>query len=229
MRAFVFALALAAIACSPPAGETSGDPSASPSAAAADGERFYGQERFSIVMSHTGRQTGTTTTHVREWGRRRAEINDTSISVAGFTQQTRNRVIYEGPRVTTVDTATGAASAITNPLYDQVVAAMRGSDGVEFGQAIMTQMGARATGENGVFAGHECAYWEIPGLGTRTCVTPWGATLHLVTGMGGITIEQTATEVRIGDGGPDEAFAYDAASVTEGPDLGQLMDKMKGN
>jgi hypothetical protein len=44
-------------------------------AAQADGgERYYGQERFTIVMAHSGRQTGTTTTHVRDWGRNRAEI-----------------------------------------------------------------------------------------------------------------------------------------------------------
>jgi hypothetical protein len=178
-------------------------------------------------MNHTGRQTGTSTTHVREWGRKRAEVNDTSISVASITQATRNRVIYEGARVITVDTATNAATAVTNPLYDEVVSAMRGRGGVEFGQEIMTRMGGRKTDETGSFAGHDCEYWEIAQLGSRSCVTPWGATLHLRSSIGGITIEQTAAEVRLGDGGPDAAFAYDASKVTEGPDIGALMNRMK--
>jgi len=229
MRSWLIVAALFCAACNQQSASEAGQSQTAAGAAASADERFYGQERFTVVMSHTGRQTGTTTTHVRDWGRSRAELADTTISVAGMTQRTHNRVVYEGARVITINLDTNAATAITNPLYDQVIAGMRGRTGVEFGQEIMTQMGGRPTGERGAFAGHDCDYWELPSLGARTCVTPWGATLHLVSSFGGISLEQTATEVRIGDGGPDEAFAYDAAAVTEGPDLGAMMEKMKGN
>lgn len=225
MRHWVIALALLCMACDQNR-QTSGgagEPQATATGGGGTEERFYGQERFTIVMTHSGRQTGTTTMHVRDWGRRRAELNDTSISVAGYTQRVRNRVVYEGARVITVNLDNNTATAITNPLYDQVVAGMRGRTGVEFGREIMTQMGGRPTGERGSFAGHACEYWEAPSLGARTCVTQWGATLHLVSALGGVSVEQTATEVRVGDGGPDAAFAYDAASVTEGPNLGDIM------
>lgn len=94
---------------------------------------------------------------------------------------------------------------------------------------IMTQMGGRATGENGNFAGHACAYWEIDQLGSSSCVTPWGATLHNRTSLAGVTIERTVTEVRMGDGGPDFAFAYDAARATQAPNLDDIRAKMRGN
>lgn len=235
MKRLVLIAAFACLACTPPAGDGAADGAGGNAAAEAEGaaasgaERFYGQESFTIVMAHTGRQLGTTTTHVRDWGRRRVELNDTTLSVSGITARTNNRVIYDGARVITIEAGANAGTAITNPLYGQVVEAMRGRSGVEFGQQIMTQMGGRSTGESGSFAGHACDYWENASLGSRSCVTPWGATLHLRSNIGGITIEQTATEVRLGDGGPDRAFAYDAASITEGPNLGDIMGKMKGN
>lgn len=220
-------------ACSPPAPDDSSDksrPAAAENAAARDGgERFYGRETFTIVTSQTGHEAGSVIEHVRDWGRRRAEIKDATLRVSGVTQRINTRGVFEGPQVTTINLDDGAVSTMTNPVYDQVVANMRGRDGVEFGRQIMTQMGGRATGERGSFAGHDCEYWEIQQLGSRSCVTPWGATLYNRTSLAGVTIERTATQVRLGDGGPDAAFAYDASRATRVPDLGDLMGKMKGN
>jgi hypothetical protein len=222
--------AIALAACSQPQNAPEGAKSEAAVAAATSadgGERFYGQEKFTIVTRHSGAQTGTTTTHVRDWGRQWVEVNDTAITVMGVSTSTRNRVVHDGARVITID-ANGNATAITNPLYDQVVAAMRGRSGVEFGKEIMTRMGGKPTGETGSFVGQACDYWELTQLGAKSCVAPWGATLHLKTALAGIAMEQTATEVRLGDGGPDAAFAYDASKVTEGPDLGDAMGKLKG-
>jgi hypothetical protein len=106
---------------------------------------------------------------------------------------------------------------------------MRGRTGVEFGKEIMTRAGGRPTGEKGSFAGQACDYWEIASLGSRSCVTPWGATLHVKTTFAGVATEQTATAVRLGDGGPDEAFAYDKSKVTEGPNLADILGKLNKN
>ncbi|MDX2235020.1 MAG: hypothetical protein NW200_11045 [Hyphomonadaceae bacterium] len=231
-RLFVTLGAIAALAaCTPPAGQDSAsgtDPSLKAKAAGAAGgdERFFGEERFTIVMAHTGQQTGVSTLHVREWGRKRAEIKDLTINFAGMTQPMRERVINEGARIITIDPTSGAGSATDNPLYADVVEAMRGRDGVAFGAEIMTRMGGRRTGESGTFAGHACDYWEVAQLGTRSCVTPWGGTLRVSSALAGLTIEQTATEVRLGDGGPDDAFAYDPSKVTAAPDVGDILDKM---
>jgi hypothetical protein len=229
-----FAATAALFACSPQtddgAAKAPNETEVSAAAAVSDaggGERFYGRERFTIVYAHSGRQTGTSTEHVRDWGRRRAEIADTTLSVSGVTQRTNTRAVYEGPKVTTIDLGTQAVTTMTNPFYDRIVAAMRGRDGVEVGREMMTQMGGRPTGERGNFAGQDCEYWEVAQLGSRSCVAPWGATLHIRSSMAGIVIEKTATQVLMGDGGPDAAFQYDASRATQAPNLQDVMDKMK--
>lgn len=194
----------------------------------ADGtERFYGKKTFTIVSKQTGVEEGDVTEHVREWGRLRAEIKNTTMSVAGFTQETKQRGIFEGPKIATVDDTTGAVTLATNPMYDGIVARMKGKSGVDFGKEMMAQMGGVETDEKGSFAGHDCQYWEIASLSSKTCVTEWGGTLHSVVNMGGMSFEKTAIEVRMNDGGPDEAFAYDASKATEAPNLQDLMKQMQ--
>lgn len=194
----------------------------------ADGtERFYGKKTFTIVSRQTGVEEGNVTEHVREWGRLRAEIKNTTMSVAGFTQDTKQRGIYEGAKIVTVDEITGGTTTTTNPLYDGIVARMKGKTGVDFGKEMMAQMGGVETEETGSFDGHDCHYWEIASLNSKTCVTDWGGTLHSVVNMGGMSFEKTATEVRMNDGGPDAAFAYDASKATEAPNLQDIMKQMQ--
>lgn len=201
---------------------------ADPDAPPADGtERFYGKKAFTIVSKQTGMQSGDIVEHVRDWGRRSARITNTSMTMGGFTQTTRQRVIQNGAEIITVDDAAGTVTSMKNPIYDSVVAAMKGKSGIAFGKEIMTRMGARETGEKGSFAGQGCDYWELASAGTKTCVTEWGGTLHVLTNMAGMSIERTATEARLGDGGPDEAFAYDASNVTTAPDLSEIMQQIR--
>lgn len=230
-RVLLLASCLLLAACPQPANQQQNAeaPSAQQGGAGAGDERFYGRERFTLVGTQTGAESGAFTEHVRAWGRQRAEIKNTTLSMMGVTQRTNQRVVYTGAEVATINLDTGAVSIITNPLYDQIVDAMRGREGVEFGREIMTQMGGRATGERGAFAGHDCEYWEMAQLSSRSCVTPWGATLHNRTAIAGVTIERTVTEVRLNDGGPDAAFAFDRSAATQAPNLQDIMGKMKGD
>lgn len=190
-------------------------------------ERFYGRERFTIVSSQSGAETGEIIEHVRDWGRKRVEIKNTTLSVSGFTKETATRTIYDGASIVTVESGTGAATTTDNPLYNTMVARMKGKSGVDFGRELMTQMGGSATGEKGSFAGESCDYWELAQMGVKTCVAPWGGSLKTVANLGGISFDKTATEIRIGDGGPDDAFSYDPSKATAGPDLNQLIQQMR--
>lgn len=194
----------------------------------ADGtERFYGKKSFTIVSEQTGVEAGEVIEHVREWGRIRAEIKNTTMSVAGFSQDTNQRAIYEGAKIITIDETTNAVVEAQNPMYDSIVARMKGKSGVDFGKEMMTQMGGVETDETGRFANHDCNYWEIASLNSKTCITEWGGTLHSVVNMGGMSFEKTATEVRMNDGGPDSAFAYDASKATQAPNLQDIMKQMQ--
>lgn len=234
-------LALGA-ACSP-ADTTSGSSETTSSAAAGEGaapsapagsadaaadagaEKFYGKKAFTIVYSQTGVEAGSVVEHVRDWGARRAEITDTKLTAAGMTIEKSTRVVFEGAKVTTIDTRTGAVTQITNPLYDQIVGAMRGRSAIEFGEQMMRSMNGEKTGETAKIAGETCNWWQITQLGTRTCVTEWGASLATRSSLGGMSFEKEATEIRLDDGGPDEAFAYDPAKVQAGPDIGALLER----
>jgi hypothetical protein len=188
---------------------------------------FFGIEAFTIESKLTGFESGTLTEHVSDCGRKRAEVKDVTIAVAGFTKRTRQRIVYDGNQVITVDLDAGTVSRMTNPMYDKVVERMRGRDGVEFGKEMMQAMGGRELGEAGTYADTACDRWEIASLGSRTCVTTWGGTLHVKTSMAGMESERVATAVRVGDGGTAEVYAYDETKVQQAPDLGAIMKKMK--
>jgi hypothetical protein len=214
MKRFVLAVLTALAACSPPAEQAAKTDEAPAAEAAGDGrERFYGRETFTLTGTMSGSETGTFTEHVRDWGRTRASIKATTVT-APERRRVNTRVVYSDAESATVNLDTGAVTIATNPFYDQVVQSMRGRDGVEVAREMMTQMGARATGERGNFAGHACDYWEIEQLGARSCVTTWGATLYNRTELPDLVLERTVTEVRMNDGGPDAAFQYDAARAT---------------
>lgn len=208
--AFIGTCTWLAVACSAPNANI-----ASPADAPASSEiRLYDRETFTVVMTHSGAVTGTTTTHVRNWGRQQAILNDTTLSVGDTTQQTRNRIVIDGPRIITIN-AGGAATGMTIPDYDQRVDRL-GLSPMEYREYLMTLIGARRTGESGAFAGHQCEYWEIPSIGCRSCVTAWGLHLYISNTMANVTQER-ATKVLIGDGGPDSAFSYDSSGVVESP------------
>lgn len=196
-------------------------------AGAQDAPRFFGHEAFTIVSELSGSQTGTVTTHVRDWGRLRVEIRDAEMAVMGFTQPDRQRVIYDGAQIISIDQTTGAATITDNPIYDSLVQAMDGEDGVSFGRRAMVAMGGQPTGASDNIAGQSCEYWSVARMAGQTvCVTEEGLTLATSTAMGPISVTQTATEVRLGDGGPDDAFDYDPDAVSTMPNLQDIMNSM---
>jgi hypothetical protein len=188
-------------------------------AALAAGERFFDRETFTIRYEFTGAQTGSQTEHVRDWGVNRATVQDTAMQVMGQSIPQKGRTVIEGPLLFKIDETSGAVTQMDNPLYDALVDAMKGKSGVEFGKELMVRMGGTEVGETAEFAGHTCSYWEI--MGGRTCVTEWGGVLHVKTEIAGIAFEQTAVEVKLGDGGPDAAFAVDKskAVTVDMPDM----------
>ena len=184
---------------------------------------FYGEESFTIVWDLTGMESGKITEHVMDCGRKRVEIHDTAMSVAGMTTKQKKRTIYDGAEVVTVDSASGKTTKMKNPMYDSLVQSMNGKDGVEFGKEIMSRMGGKPTGKTGTYAGVECDFWQIASLATESCVTSWGATLYTKATVMNMTSERVATSIKIGDPGPADAYAYEASKAQQQPDVAELM------
>lgn len=204
-RATAFLGTFALAACSQ--GPAPQDRPAEAAAASAAGERFLDRESFTIEYAVSGDASGTIVEHVRDWGKRRAEVQDTTATILGTSTVQQTRKVQDGATLYTFDLASGTMTSGPAPFYQEFVDASRGTTGVETGKAILRALGGTETGETGAFAGEPCVYWEIARLGSRTCVTEWGGTLHASTRIGRLTLERTATNVRIGDGGPNEAFS----------------------
>ncbi|MGD2131815.1 MAG: hypothetical protein PVI23_03425 [Maricaulaceae bacterium] len=177
---------------------------------------FYGAETFSVDYELTGAESGAITEHVRSWGALRAELISTQISFSGFEEATEQRVVYDGARVVTIDLATGATTIAGSAGPS---GAEQGSAGGASGAEALAAMGGAATGRTEAYAGFDCEVWDLPALSSEVCVTEEGITLHAFTQIGGLTSERTAVEVRMGDGGPDAAFDYDAAAASQPPDF----------
>ena len=215
VRAELWTIALLLAACSP-------EGSKAPGASAQSGdqeERYYGAERFTIVTSVTAeRMTGTKTEHVRDWGRSRVTILKASENWNGKTTEVDFRQIWEGPKVTVIDNSTGLTTQEIDPAYSEFVAAVRGKSADAFAAEQMRYpLNAHKTGESDIIAGQKCDYWAQERVDVKVCMTPWGADLRTSGAKDGANIDSQATEVRIGDGGPDEAFAYDPSKVQTEP------------
>jgi hypothetical protein len=185
--------------------------------------RFYDQEKFTVVYKVEGSpESGTVTEHADLWGNKRVEIKDLTMNYAGMRQTTKQRVIYDGSSIVTVDLKTGAVTKVENPLYDKITSSMKGKSGVEYGKEWATAMGKTDT-----YAGLECDEWTMPSLGTTMCVAKSGIMLHTETNMGPVKSIRTATKVTLGEGGPAEAYEYDASKVQAVPNLEEIMKKAR--
>lgn len=190
---------------------------------------FYEQEKFTVTYELTGSpESGTITEHVMDWGNKRVEIKNVTMNYAGIKRTIKQRIIYNGAEIITVDLQTGAVTKTTNPMHDKIVASISGKTGVEYGKEWATAMGATPTGKTGTYAGVDCDEWSMPGLGTTLCIAKSGITLFNATKMGPVAMTRKATEVKLGDGGPAEAYAYDASKIQATPNIGEIMKKARG-
>jgi hypothetical protein len=199
--------------------------------AAAPDVHFFEQEKFTVVYEVKGSpESGAITEHTDAWGNKRVEIKDLTMSYAGIKQATKQRVIYDGATIVTVDLTTGAVTKIENPLYDKITDSMKakGTSGVEYGKEWATAMGAAPTGKTHTYAGLDCDEWSMPNLGTTICVAKNGILLRTETKMGPVNTTRTATKVMLDEGGSAEAYAYDASKVQAVPDLKEIMKKARG-
>lgn len=81
-----------------------------PAASEAASERFYGREAFTIVYVQDGAEAGRVTEHVRDWGRRRAEIVRTTTKVSTVVIEKDNRMVSRVPRSPPSTTAPGGSA-----------------------------------------------------------------------------------------------------------------------
>lgn len=175
-------------------------------------------ETYTVVYAQTGVMTGTMTVHSREFGNRRAELADVVVAVGTMKLPMKQRTIVEGDRVTSIDEAAGTAEVTKHPEYAKTVEAMaRSTDAEAVNELLKTVWSASPTGATRTYAGEECNELVSADGSSSYCVTGDGIFLFLSQGPPQMRFERTATAVRRGDGGPDDAFRVPAGiHVTDG-------------
>lgn len=163
-------------------------------------------------------QQGTTTRCHRDYAYEQYEIQNLTVGFGGFTQSQNQHNITIGDTIYAINLSTNTGTKTTNPMYDQIVSAMQGSDPADVGNAFIAAMGFTATGATKTIADTTCDVYDSAMMGTA-CLTDDGIMLEQSI-MGSTMV---ATNVSIGDGGSDANYAlYQNVAITEGPDLSSM-------
>ncbi|MBT8081908.1 MAG: hypothetical protein KJP08_09550 [Gammaproteobacteria bacterium] len=163
-------------------------------------------------------QQGTYTRCHRDYAYEQYEIQDITMSFGGFSQSTNQHSITIGPTIYVIDLSTNTGTKMTNPMYDQMVNAMQNSGPGDTADAFIAAMGYTPTGATKTIADTSCDVYSAPMLGT-VCLTDEGLMLEQSI-MGNLMV---ATNVSIGDGGPEENYTlYQDVPITAGPDLSNM-------
>lgn len=163
-------------------------------------------------------QQGTTTRCHRDYGYETYEIQNMTVGFGAFTQTQNQHIITIGNTIYTIDLSTNTGTQTINPMYDDMVNAMQGSDPGELGDEFITAMGFTATGATNTIAGTTCNVYDSAMMGSA-CLTDNGLMLEQSV-MGNSTV---ATDVSIGDGGSDDNYTlYQNVTITQGPDLSDM-------
>ena len=173
--------------------------------------RLFGHESFALVYSVVENPSVSKTEHIRDWGYRRSEV---------LLGGSRLHMVHEDGRVWISSSDFPGVFVQNDEVAASLVAHMDDQPELSIGHRRMLLSGLSPTGRTGEFAGHACRYYRSPDDLTsgkiEACTADWGAMLYSKVEPAqyeAMTI--VASAVRIGDGGPDEAFAIDKVNARE--------------
>ena len=180
-------------------------------AAEAPGPRLFGHKNFTVVYSVAENPSVSRTEHIRDWGYRKSEI---------LLGASRIHMVSENGRIWVSTSDFPGVFVKNDEVTTGLIAHMDDQPELSIGHRRMLLLGLSPTGRTGEFAGHACRYYRSPDDFSsgkiEACTTDWGAMLYSRAELAqyeAMTI--VASAVRIGDGGPDEAFAIDKVNARE--------------
>ena len=190
------------------------------------GYRRYQIESGIVEYAISGSQTGTETLYFDKWGMREAKYTNTEISAMGITQKTNQMTLMDGDWIYNVDLDKRTGTKMKNPLFEMIADKSGTKDFGEMGLQMLKEMGGEKTGSEEI-AGKLCDVWESKDLGSKSWI--WNSlTLKTEVNMAGIAITILATKVDEGASIPEDKFTLPSdVTITEAPDMGEMMEKMK--
>lgn len=178
-------------------------------------------EKICIEYKMIGMQNGTKKDYFIGWGNESLSILDVVMEMGPINQRTHTATYLKGNKIFTVDFQTNKGTVTENPMRNP----KSKKQAEQFGEDFMKEFGKEVGSKE--FLGKTCRVFEMPDLGTKTLV--WkNITLKSVTGFG--NMKQIMSAVKL-------IFDFDEKILNlptnikfeEGPNLEDIMKKMKGN
>lgn len=214
--AILLAVTLAALtSCDQPPEGSSGDSNSGGGDVAV---KFHPLEQFCVEYDNQGLMSGKTVQCQRKWGAESYTIEDTVIEVGDITRHQKSHNITIGDMIYAINPETMTGTKTKNPLYEKLAEA----DVEQLAKSMMAAMQFEDTGEDKQIAGNTCNVLKSP-MGMAGCYTDTMVPLE-ISGMG---LTRVATSVDLDNGGDDANYTlYEQAEITEGPDLGAILDNL---
>ncbi|MBA5869117.1 MAG: hypothetical protein GDA68_03790 [Nitrospira sp. CR2.1] len=189
-------------------------------AADGSGMKFYKVPEGQITYQLAGTQAGTETFSFTEYGNKTRRETHTSMEMMGISQRTDSVILTDGPWMYTLDPDKNQAIKRKNPMFGSF-AEQSDLDRFKTGEDVMKALGGTKMGRDVVLVhGHryDCDRWKLEQLMTTTCVTSDGIALWTKSGMANMSMQQTATAIKLGPVPPGITSLPADTHVVEGAD-----------
>ncbi|MEQ9618750.1 MAG: hypothetical protein RIG61_06215 [Deltaproteobacteria bacterium] len=188
-------------------------------------QKLHPLKTYSAKYKIEGNVEGEKIQYSKDWGRTICwkEVSEITMANVGSIKKNEKIItlIDNGEQwIYTINLDDNTGTKMKNPMFGEIYKSMQGRDPKEFSEEFMTGMGGKVTGET-VVNGEKCKEWELKG-GARACVTEDLITVESSVDTAGVSIKETAVEVKRNASEPGDICKIGNAKITE-TDMRELM------
>ena len=181
-------------------------------------QKYHPLESYTVKYKIEGNSAGEKTEYSGDWGRTLCWVETSQAKVPeGGTIRVNEKVItkIEGGDqwIIKINLDDNTGTKMKNPMFPEIFKRIKGKDPKEFTQEFMTNMGAKQIGEK-VVSGEKCEEWVI-GEGAKTCITDDVVRVESSLVLEGVSIKETAVEVKRNAQEPAGICGTGSAVITE--------------
>lgn len=191
----------------------------------AEEQKLHPLKSYSAKYKIEGNTKGDKIQYSKDWGRTVCwkEVSESKIPNVGTikkNEQIITRIVNGEQWIYTINLDDNTGTRMKNPMFADVYKSIQGRNPKEFSEEFMTGMGGKVTGER-VVNGEKCKEWVLTG-GAKACVTEDLITVESSVDMAGISIKETAVEIKRNASEPGDVCEIGSAKITE-TDISELM------
>ncbi len=181
-------------------------------------QKLHPIESYTVKYILEGNSKGEKIQYSKDWGRvlcwkEVSEITMPGVGTVKKNEKIITRVDDENQWIYTINLDDNTGTKMKNPMFAGIYASIQGRDPKEFSKEFMTSMGGKVIGEK-VVNGEKCSEWEIPG-GAKTCLTEDLITVESSVDIAGVSVRETAVDVKRNSSEPENICDPGSAQITE--------------